>query len=69
MDQAQKILDRKRCQIREHKIQKLREYSNPRFEYHKKVNFIEGNIEKDMIYLEESNNKFQIHNFKKKMNF
>lgn len=41
--------------MRDHKIHKLREYSNPRFEYHKKVNFIEGNIEKDILYYGESN--------------
>ena len=45
--------------MRDHKLQKLREYSNPRFEYHKKVNFIEGTIEKDILYYDESNGAMQ----------
>ena len=52
MDQAEKILSRKRQHMREEKVQKLREYSHPRYEYHKKVNFIEGHIEKDILYYE-----------------
>ena len=45
--------------MRDNKLQKLREYSNPRFEYHKKVTFIECNIEKDILYYEEANTAAQ----------
>ena len=66
MDQAQKTIQKKRCSVREHKLQKLREYSNPRFEYHKKVNYIEGNIEKDIRYYDESNTAMrQMTSYKK----
>ena len=54
MDQAHKILYKKRCNLRDQKLKKLREYSNPRFEYHTKVNFIEGSIEKDILYYDEN---------------
>ena len=50
MDQAQKTIDKKKYLMRENKIQKLRTYADPKFEYHEKVNFIESSIEKDILY-------------------
>lgn len=50
MDQAEKILEGHRYKLRQQKVQRLREYSHPKCEYHKKVNFIEGHIEKDILY-------------------
>ena len=62
MDQAEKILADKKMKLREQKVQRLREYSNPRYEYHKKVNFIEGSIEKDILYYGEANSfLMQVH--------
>ena len=66
MDQAQKILDERRNKMREKKLQKLREYSNPNAEFHKKVTFIEGNIEKDILYYGDGKTvSHQIHNIKR----
>lgn len=55
MDQAQKTLDRQRNDMRQQKISRLREYADPSFDYQKKVTFIEGTIEKDFRYYDESN--------------
>lgn len=70
MDQAQKILDNKRISLRDQKLQKLREYSNPSYEYRKKVDFIDGNIEDYFRYYDKSENKDifqQIYDIKKQV--
>ena len=55
MDQIEQRLQTTSRKSRDMQLAKLKHYSDQKQDYHKKVAYIEGNVEKDLLYFEQAN--------------
>lgn len=55
LDMAELKLENARKKTRETQLDQLKKHADPNYDYHKKVAFIEGNVEKGLLYFEERN--------------
>ena len=52
LDQAEAVLERRRCKLHQRQLSALKHYADPNMEYQKKINFIDGSIEKDIEFFD-----------------